>query len=103
GRIAIGNWQSRDGVIGLGPFAWLAAKQIPLPPIRVRTNDTEILAATHLPVSHAGWNYNHIADMNLNVLSGLAAESQGRTDAIDSQRFMRRAVIMSEGINAVSP
>ena len=71
--------------------------------VPVRANDTEILAGAHLPVRHAGWNYNHIAGMNRDVLSELAAESQDRTAAIDSQRFMRRAVIMSERINAVSP
>ena len=102
-RIVIGNWQGCDVLIGVGPFARPAAKQVPVASVRVRADDAEILTAADIPVRHAGWNYNHIAGMNLDVLSVLAADPQGCTAAIDSQRFMRRAVIMSQGINAVSP
>jgi hypothetical protein len=54
-------------------------------------------------VSHTGGNDNHIAGMHLNGFAMVAAESQGRCAAISSKHFMRGAVIMSKGIDAVSP
>ena len=48
-------------------------------------------------------NENDVAGAHLDGLALLAAESQFSTAIIHTERFVRRAVIMSKGIDAVSP
>ena len=102
-RIVIGNWQSRDVVIGSGSLAWLTPKQIPFASIGVSSNNGKVRAGADILVSHTGWNYDQVPGIHLDVAAVLAADPQGRSTAINSQGFMRGAVIMSEGIDAVSP
>jgi hypothetical protein len=102
-RIIVWNWQRRDILIGLGPLARQTPKQIPFASIGVSSNNSKIFAGTNILVSYTGWNHNYIAGMHLNVFAVRAAESQGGSAAISSKHFMRRAVIVSEGIDAVSP
>src|SRR2546423_1096339 len=52
---------------------------------------------------HTGRNDYHIARMHLDVLAMLAAESQSGSARINTEHFMRRAVIMRKGIDSVSP
>jgi hypothetical protein len=102
-RIVIWNWQSRDVVIGSEALARKTSEQIPLASTGVSSNNGKIRAGTDVSVSHAGWNYDHIPGMQVDVLAVLAADSQGRSTAINRKRFMRCAVIMSKGIDAVLP
>ena len=46
-------------------------------------------------------NENDVAGADLDGLAVLAAESQSCGATIDTERFVRRAVIMSKGIDAV--
>jgi hypothetical protein len=46
-------------------------------------------------------NENDVAGADLDGLAVLAAESQSCGAIIDTERFVRRAVIMSKGIDAV--
>jgi len=48
-------------------------------------------------------NENDVAGASLYGLAVLAAESQSCGATIDTERFVRRAVIMSKGIDAVAP
>jgi hypothetical protein len=48
-------------------------------------------------------NENDVAGADLDGLAVLAAESQPCGANIDTERLVRRAVIMSKGIDAVSP
>ena len=75
-RVLIGNRESRDVAIGFGPFAWLAAKQIPLAPVGVGSNDSKIRARSDVLVGHSGWNHDEIASAHLDILALLAAKSQ---------------------------
>src|SRR5882724_8684344 len=102
-RIIIRNRQSRDRAIGFGPLACPTSKQIPLTTVGISANNRKVRAGADVLVSHTSGNYNHIAGMNLNGFAIIAAESQGRCAAISSKHFMRSAVIMSKGIDAVSP
>ena len=52
---------------------------------------------------HTGRDDYHIARMHLDVLAMLAAESQSGSARINTEHFMRRAVIMGKGIDSVSP
>jgi len=90
-------------VIGSGSLAWLTSEQIPFASIGVSSNNGKVRAGADILVSHTGWNYDHVPGIHLDVAAVLAADSQGRSATINSQRFMRGAVIMSEGIDAVSP
>ena len=101
--IVVWNWQSRDSMIGAGALAWETAEQIPFASIRVRADNGKVRAGTDILVSHTSWNYDRVSGIHLDVTAMLAADSQGRSTTIDSQRFMRCAVIMRERINAVSP
>src|SRR6266403_1238256 len=66
-------------------------------------NNSKVRAGADVLVSHTSRNDNHIAGMHLNGFAMLATESQGRCAAISSKHLMRGAVIMSKGIDAVSP
>ena len=102
-RIVIGDWQTGDTVIGFGSLARSTSKQVPLASTRVSANNSKILARADFLVRYTGWNYDHVPGMHLDVPAVLAAESQCRKTTINSKRFMRGAVIMSKGINTVSP
>ena len=102
-RVVIGHRESGDFVIGFGPLARHAAKQIPVAAIRVPSDNGKIRASTDLLMSDAGWNYNYVAGMQLYISAVLATELQSRVAAVDAQRFMRGAVIMGKRIDAVSP
>ena len=102
-RIVVWNWQSRDVVIGSGALAWETSEQIPLASTGVSANDGKVRAGADILVRYTGRNYDHVPGIHLDVAAVLAADSQGRSSTINSQRFMRGAVIMSEGIDAVSP
>src|SRR5882724_10028176 len=102
-RIIIRNRQSRDRAIGFGPLACPTSKQIPLATVGISANNSKVRAGADVLVSHTSGNYNHIAGMHLNGFVMLAAESQGRSAVISSENFMRGAVIVSKGIDAVSP
>jgi hypothetical protein len=54
-------------------------------------------------VCHTSRDDNHIAGMHLDVLAVLAVESQSCRAAVNTKYFMRRAVVMRKGIDAVSP
>ena len=90
-------------MIGSGALAWETSEQIPLASTGVSANDGKVRAGADILVSYTGWNYDHVPGIHLDVAAVLAADSQGRSTTINSQRFMRGAVIMSEGIDAVSP
>src|SRR5262249_2543967 len=102
-RIVVWNWQSRDAVIGFWSLARLTPKKIPLASIGISSNNGVVRTGADFLVSHTGWNYDHVPGIHLDVAAALAAESQCRRTAINSKRFMRCAVVMSKGINAVSP
>src|SRR5437870_1025807 len=102
-RIVIGNWQSCDSVIGFWPFARQTPKQIPLPSVRVSSHNAEIRTRADVVMRDARGNENDVAGADLDGLAVLAAESQLCSAIIDTQHFVRRAVIMSKGIDAVSP
>jgi len=90
-------------VIGSGSLARLTSEQIPFASIGVSSNNGKVRAGADILVSHTGWNYDHVPGIHLDVAAVLAADSQGRSTTVNSQRFMRGAVIMSEGIDAISP
>ena len=54
-------------------------------------------------MSNPGWNHDDVAGVHLDVAALLGADSQGRSTTINAKRFMRGAVIMSKGIDTVSP
>src|SRR5438876_1667062 len=101
--IVIGNWQSCDGAIGFWPFARQTAKQIPLTSIRVSSHNTKIRTRADVVMRDTRRNENDVAGADLDGLAVLAAESNSCGANIDTERFVRRAVIMSKGIDAVSP
>jgi len=90
-------------VIGFRPLARPTPKQIPLASVRVSSNNGEVRAGADFLVRYAGWNYDHIPSIHLDIAAALAANSQSRSATINSERFVRCAVVMSEGIDAVSP
>src|SRR6266699_5527566 len=102
-RIVIGNWQSCDGAIGFWPFARQTAKQIPLASIRVSSHYTKIRTRADVVMRDTRRNENDVAGADLDRLTVLAAESHFCSTTIDTERFVRRAVIMSKGIDAVPP
>jgi len=101
--IVIRNWQGSDFLIGFGALVRQASKQIPLTSTGVSANDSKICAGFQFSVSHTGWNHDYVAGIHLDVAAVLAADSQGRSATINSKRFMRGAVVMRKGIDAVSP
>src|SRR6184192_1692959 len=102
-RIVIGNWQSCDGAIGFWAFARQTTKQIPLASIRVSSHNAKIRTRADVVMCDTRRNENDVAGADLDGLAVLAAESQSCGANIDTERFVRRAVIMSKGIDAVSP
>src|SRR5882757_2269640 len=102
-RIVIGNWQSCDSVIGFWAFARQTAKQIPLASVRVSSHNVEVRTRADVVMRDTRWNENDVAGADLYGLAVLAAESQSCGATIDTERFVRRAVIMSKGIDAVAP
>ena len=75
-RVVIGNWESRDVAIGFGPFAWLAAKQIPLASVGVGPNNSKIRGRSDVLMRHSGWDHDEIAGVHLDILALLAAKPQ---------------------------
>src|SRR2546423_13298150 len=102
-RIVIGNWQSCDGAIGFWAFARQTAKQIPLASIRVSSHNAKIRTRADVVMCDTRRNENDVAGADLDGLAVLAAESQSCGAIVDTERFVRRAVIMSKGIDAVPP
>ena len=102
-RIVIGNWQSCDSVIGFWPFARQTSKQIPLTSVRGRSHNVKVRTRSDALMRDTSGNENDVAGPELDGLAVLAAESQSCGAIIDTERFVRRAVIMSKGIDAVSP
>src|SRR4029453_17053040 len=102
-RIVIRNWQTCDGAIGFWPFARQTVKQIPLPSIRVSSHNVEVRARADVLVRDTRRNENDVAGADLDSLAAFSAESQICSAIIDTEHFVRRAVIMSKGIDAVSP
>src|SRR4029077_2482534 len=102
-RIVIGNWQSCDSVIGFCPCARQTAKQIPLASVRVRSHNVKVWARADALMRDTSRNENDVARAELHGLAVLAAESQSCGAIKDTERFVRRAVIMSEGIDPVAP
>src|SRR5206468_2610336 len=102
-RIVIGNWQGCDGAIGFWPFARQTSKQIPLASIRVSSHNTKIRTRADVVMRDTGRNENDVAAADLDSLTVLSAESHFCSAIIDTKHFVRRAVIMSKGIDAVSP
>src|SRR4029453_430150 len=103
-RIVIGNWKSCDGAIRVWPFARQTAKQIPLASVRVSSNNAKVGACADVLMSDTSRNENDVSRAHLDGLPVLvAAESQRCRAMIDTEHFMRCAVIMSKGIDAVSP
>lgn len=78
-------------------------KHVPVASIGVSSNDPEITAGRNALMSDTGRNENDIARSNLYSLAVLAAESQSCRAMIHTKHFMGRAVVMSKGIDAVSP
>ena len=97
------HWQSRNIVICLGALARETPKQIPLATAWISSDHAKIVAGTDVLVCHTSGDDNHIASMHLDVLAVLAAESESGSARINTEHFMRRAVIMGKGINTVSP
>ena len=102
-RIIIRKRQSRDRAIGFGPLACPTSKQIPLTTVGIGADNSKVRAGTDVLVSYTSGNYNHIAGTHLNGFAMLAAESQSCRAMINTEHFVRCAVIMSKGIDAVSP
>src|SRR5438874_8664090 len=90
-------------MIGFRALAREPPKQVPLTTAGVSSDNTEIVAGTNVLVCHTGRDDYHIAGMHLDVLAMLATESQSGSARINTQHFMRRAVIMRKGIDSVSP
>src|SRR4030095_11381940 len=101
--IVIGNWQSGDGATGFWAFARQTAKQLRVASVRVSSHYAKIRARADVVMRDSCRNENDVAGADLDGLSVLAAESQSCGAIIDTERFVRRAVIMSKGIDAVSP
>src|SRR5205809_774131 len=102
-RIVIGNWQSCDGAIGFWAFARQTAKQIPLASIRVSSHNAKIRTRADVVMGDTRRNENDVTGADLDGLAVLATKSQSCGAIIDTERFVRRAVIMSKGIDAVPP
>src|SRR5580765_2644932 len=92
-RIVIWNWQSCDGVIGFWPFAGQTSKQIPLASIRVSSHNIKIRTRSDVVMRDSCRNENDVAGADLDGLAVLAAESKSCGAIIDTERFVRRAVI----------
>lgn len=90
-------------MVGLRAFAREAAKQIPFASAGISSYNTKIVAGTDVLVRDSGWDDNHIASARLDILAVLATAPQVCNAGINAQHFMRRAVVMGEGIHAVSP
>src|SRR5438094_4226266 len=101
--IVVGNRKRRDLLIGLGSLAWLAPKQVPVASIRICANNGEVLAPANFLVSNTGRNHNHVPGVHVDILAVLATNSQSCGATKHPQHLVRRAVIMRERINAVSP
>src|SRR5205823_173536 len=102
-RIVLRPWQGSNIVIGFRALAREPPKQVPLTTAGVSSDNTEIVAGTNVLVCHPGRDDNHIARMHLDVLAMLTTESQSGSARINTEHFMRRAVIMRKGIDSVSP
>jgi len=90
-------------VIGFWPFAGQTAKQIPLASVRVSSHNAEVRTPADVVMRDTRRNENDVAGASLYGLAVLAAESQSCGATIDTARFVRRAVMMSKGIDAVAP
>ena len=90
-------------MIGSGSLACPTPKQIPLASARVSSNNGKVRAGADFLVRYAGWNYDHVPSIHLDIAAVLAANSQSRSATINSERFVRCAVVMRKGIDAVSP
>src|SRR5215469_12349938 len=101
--VVIGNWQSCDRAIGFGPFAWLAAKQIPLASVGVGSDDSKIRARADVLMSHSGWNHDEISSAHLDIFALLAAKSQRCRAVIDAEHLVRGAVVVGKRIDTISP
>src|SRR4029077_1383950 len=102
-RIVIRNWQRCDGVIGFWPFARQTPKQIPLTSVRVGSHNAKVRTRADVVMRDTRRNENDVAAADLDGLAVLAAESQLCSAIRDTEHFVRRAVVMSKGIDAVSP
>src|SRR6478672_9628175 len=102
-RIVIGNWQSCDGLIGFWPFARQTPQQIPLASVRVSSHNAKVRTRADVMMRYTRRNENDVAGTDLDGLAVLAAESQSCRATVDTKRFVRRAVIMSKGIDAIPP
>src|SRR4051794_13988201 len=102
-RIVIGNWQRCDGVVRFWPFARQPTKHVPVASVRVSSHHAEVLTGADVLVHNTGWNQNDVTGADLDGLPVLSAKSQFCRPMIDTEHFMRCAMIVSKGIDAVSP
>src|SRR5438552_7146894 len=78
-------------------------QQIPIASVRVRSSTSEVQARIKFLVTDTSWNHNYVAEVYIQIPAMLAAQSQCRDATVNTENFMRGAVIMSKGIHAVSP
>src|SRR5262245_27401986 len=102
-RIVIGDWQSCDGAIGFWSFARETSKQIPLPSVGVSSHNTKVRARADVVMRDTCRNENAVAGRDFNGFTVLTTQAHFCTAIIDTEHFVRRAVIMSKRIDAVSP
>jgi hypothetical protein len=71
--------------------------------VRISSHYSEFRAGAYILVRNTGWNQNDITEADLDCLAVLSAKSQFCKAIIDTEHLVRRAVIMSEGIDAIPP
>ena len=101
--IVVGDRQGCDGAIGFWSFAGQTPKQIPLASVRVSSHNAEVRTRADVLMRDTRWNENDVAGADLDGLPVFSTESQLSRAIIDTERFVRCAVIMSKRIHAVSP
>ena len=90
-------------MIGLRALARETPKQIPLATAGISSDHAKIVAGANVLVRDTSGDNYHVASTHVHILAVLATQSQSGSARINTQHFMRRAVIMGKGIDTVSP
>jgi hypothetical protein len=90
-------------MICLRSFAWQSTKQIPVASSGISSYDAKIVTGANVLVRDSSRDNYYIASLHFDVLAVLAAESKICCARINTQHFVRTAVIMRKAVDSVSP
>jgi hypothetical protein len=76
-RIEFRHRNLRDIIICSRSLIWAPIAQVPVPALRVRSNNTKVFTRTQVLVGNAGWDNDDIAPLNFLGEPLLAPEKNG--------------------------